>query len=131
MIRFGLFIFRCYQALMTMMIMSCVSPVFLHGQDASQVLSRRRRANTFWEELKKGNMERECVEERCSYEEAREIFEDVKKTVGRLFVYLFFNISSEAFRKSCVPPQAQNTRVVRTVEISHVYATYTYVFLVY
>ncbi|XP_052401692.1 coagulation factor X [Carassius gibelio] len=59
----------------------CVSSeVFLHGQDASQVLSRRRRANTFWEELKKGNMERECVEERCSYEEAREIFEDVKKT---------------------------------------------------
>ncbi|XP_016111748.1 coagulation factor X-like [Sinocyclocheilus grahami] len=59
----------------------CVSSeVFLHSRDASQVLSRRRRANTLFEELKKGNMERECVEERCSYEEAREIFEDVKKT---------------------------------------------------
>ncbi|XP_058634053.1 coagulation factor X [Onychostoma macrolepis] len=59
----------------------CVSSeVFLHSRDASQVLSRRRRANTMFEELKKGNMERECVEERCSYEEAREIFEDVKKT---------------------------------------------------
>lgn len=33
------------------------------------------------EEFKKGNMERECVEERCSWEEAREIFEDVQKTV--------------------------------------------------
>uniref|UniRef100_A0A672L603 coagulation factor Xa n=1 Tax=Sinocyclocheilus grahami TaxID=75366 RepID=A0A672L603_SINGR len=52
----------------------------LPARDASQVLSRRRRANTLFEELKKGNMERECVEERCSYEEAREIFEDVKKT---------------------------------------------------
>ncbi len=69
-----------------MMMMACVSPVFLHSRDASQVLSRRRRANTMFEELKKGNMERECVEERCSYEEAREIFEDVKKTVG-LFVF--------------------------------------------
>lgn len=75
-----------------MMMMSCVSPVFLHSRDASQVLSRRRRANTMFEELKKGNMERECVEERCSYEEAREIFEDVKKTVGGLFVCLFLNI---------------------------------------
>lgn len=72
-----------------MMMMACVSPVFLHSRDASQVLSRRRRANTMFEELKKGNMERECVEERCSYEEAREIFEDVKKTVG-LFVFKYF-----------------------------------------
>uniref|UniRef100_A0A3B3ZTI7 coagulation factor Xa n=1 Tax=Periophthalmus magnuspinnatus TaxID=409849 RepID=A0A3B3ZTI7_9GOBI len=39
-----------------------------------------RRANSFLEEMKKGNMERECVEERCDYEEAREIFEDVQKT---------------------------------------------------
>ncbi|XP_016297190.1 coagulation factor X [Sinocyclocheilus anshuiensis] len=67
----------------------CVnSEVFLHTQDASQVLSRRRRANTMFEEVKKGNMERECVEERCSYEEAREIFEDVKKTDEFWHVYV-------------------------------------------
>ncbi|XP_035248528.1 coagulation factor X [Anguilla anguilla] len=54
--------------------------VFLQGQDASQVLARRRRANSAFEEFRKGDMERECIEERCSYEEAREIFEDDKKT---------------------------------------------------
>ncbi|XP_028998615.1 coagulation factor X [Betta splendens] len=54
--------------------------VFLDNKEANQVLNRRRRANTFLEELKKGNMERECVEERCTWEEAREIFEDVTKT---------------------------------------------------
>lgn len=54
--------------------------VFLHTQDANQVLQRHRRANSLFEELKKGDMERECVEERCSFEEAREIFEDDKKT---------------------------------------------------
>ncbi|CAL1597973.1 unnamed protein product [Knipowitschia caucasica] len=38
------------------------------------VLVRTRRANGFLEELRTGNLERECVEEKCSYEEAREIF---------------------------------------------------------
>uniref|UniRef100_A0A3Q3AL74 coagulation factor Xa n=1 Tax=Kryptolebias marmoratus TaxID=37003 RepID=A0A3Q3AL74_KRYMA len=61
---------------------SCVlSPVFLDDQEASQVLTRRRRANSFFEEIKKGNKERECVEERCDWEEAREIFENQEKTV--------------------------------------------------
>lgn len=91
-----------------MMMMSCVSPVFLHSRDASQVLSRRRRANTMFEELKKGNMERECVEERCSYEEAREIFEDVKKTVSGLLIrftgFIFLNILLKTIRKSYIPP---------------------------
>lgn len=55
--------------------------VFMDGKAASEVLTRRRRANSFLEELKQGNMERECVEERCSWEEAREIFENPVKTV--------------------------------------------------
>ncbi|XP_045907732.1 transmembrane gamma-carboxyglutamic acid protein 1-like [Micropterus dolomieu] len=55
--------------------------VFLDGEEANQVLKRQRRANSIFEEFKPGNMERECVEERCSWEEAREIFEDVDKTV--------------------------------------------------
>ncbi|XP_033471399.1 coagulation factor X [Epinephelus lanceolatus] len=54
--------------------------VFLDDEAANQVLTRRRRANSFLEELKQGNMERECVEERCDWEEAREIFEDKDKT---------------------------------------------------
>lgn len=35
---------------------------------------RSRRANSLLEELRLGDLERECLEERCGYEEAREIF---------------------------------------------------------
>ncbi|KAM3918154.1 prothrombin isoform 2-T2 [Leptodactylus fuscus] len=44
------------------------------------VLKRSRRANTLFEEMKQGNMERECLEEICSYEEAREIKESTDAT---------------------------------------------------
>uniref|UniRef100_A0A4W4FJ59 coagulation factor Xa n=1 Tax=Electrophorus electricus TaxID=8005 RepID=A0A4W4FJ59_ELEEL len=54
--------------------------IFLQTKDANQVFTRNRRANSLFEELKKGDMERECNEERCSFEEAREIFEDNEKT---------------------------------------------------
>ncbi|XP_050956031.1 coagulation factor VIIi [Labeo rohita] len=55
--------------------------VFLDKDDASSVLQRVRRANSgFLEEMKRGNLERECVEETCDYEEAREVFEDDTKT---------------------------------------------------
>ncbi|TDH06359.1 hypothetical protein EPR50_G00132510 [Perca flavescens] len=40
----------------------------------AHMLLRSRRANSFLEELKPPSMERECVEERCNFEEAREIF---------------------------------------------------------
>ncbi|KAG9262332.1 hypothetical protein AMEX_G24097 [Astyanax mexicanus] len=56
------------------------SEVFLQDKDANQVFTRKRRANSVFEEFKKGDMERECREERCSYEEAREIFENNEKT---------------------------------------------------
>lgn len=42
--------------------------------EASVFLHRTRRANTLFEELRIGNLERECMEEKCSYEEAKEIF---------------------------------------------------------
>ncbi|XP_076838457.1 vitamin K-dependent protein S isoform X2 [Brachyhypopomus gauderio] len=47
---------------------------------ASQFLTRRPRANSGFEEHKKGNLERECIEELCSKEEAREIFENTPET---------------------------------------------------
>lgn len=51
------------------------SSVFLQKSDASRLMTHRvRRANSFLEELKLGDLERECLEEICSYEEAREIF---------------------------------------------------------
>ncbi|XP_068586779.1 coagulation factor VIIi [Cebidichthys violaceus] len=55
--------------------------VFVEKHEADRVLKRWRRANSgFLEELKKGNLERECVEEICDYEEAREVFEDDGQT---------------------------------------------------
>lgn len=55
--------------------------MFINRERANTVLERFRRANSFLEELKKGNLERECLEETCSYEEAREVFENIDKTV--------------------------------------------------
>lgn len=55
--------------------------VFIKKENVDKFLERTKRANSFLEELKKGNIERECNEERCSKEEAREAFEDQEKTV--------------------------------------------------
>uniref|UniRef100_A0A8C0H9T3 Vitamin K-dependent protein S n=1 Tax=Chelonoidis abingdonii TaxID=106734 RepID=A0A8C0H9T3_CHEAB len=52
----------------------------LSQQYASEFLVRKRRANSFMEESKKGNLERECIEELCNKEEAREIFENNPET---------------------------------------------------
>uniref|UniRef100_A0A3B3SLZ3 Coagulation factor IX n=1 Tax=Paramormyrops kingsleyae TaxID=1676925 RepID=A0A3B3SLZ3_9TELE len=48
---------------------------------AGSFLKRQKRYNTPFEEIKQGNLERECHEEMCSFEEAREVFEDGEKTV--------------------------------------------------
>ncbi|XP_039907654.1 prothrombin isoform X1 [Simochromis diagramma] len=67
--------------LLLFLLHSCVANhVFLSGHLASQVLVRNRRANQMFEELKAGNLERECVEEICDHEEAREVFEQPDKT---------------------------------------------------
>lgn len=56
--------------------------IVLSKERASQVLLRKRRANTLLEETKKGNLERECIEELCNKEEAREVFENNPETVS-------------------------------------------------
>ncbi|KAM9334231.1 prothrombin [Symphorus nematophorus] len=67
--------------LLFLLLDSCLAEqVFLHSQVASQVLVRSRRANQLFEEVKPGNLERECVEEICDHEEAREVFEQPDKT---------------------------------------------------
>ncbi|XP_041115546.1 coagulation factor VII-like [Polyodon spathula] len=48
--------------------------VFLQRNEASSILQRAKRENTVLEEVKLGDLERECLEEKCSYEEASEIF---------------------------------------------------------
>ncbi|XP_075446580.1 growth arrest-specific protein 6 isoform X1 [Ascaphus truei] len=55
--------------------------VLLPARDAAQFLrQRQRRANHIFEETKQGHLERECVEEQCSKEEAREVFENDLET---------------------------------------------------
>ncbi|XP_033005884.1 coagulation factor VII-like [Lacerta agilis] len=61
--------------------------VFMRKDEASQILRIHKRANHFLEEARQGNMERECNEERCSFEEAREIFKSEEKTVEFWFMY--------------------------------------------
>ncbi|XP_036110679.1 vitamin K-dependent protein C isoform X1 [Molossus molossus] len=56
--------------------------VFSSGERAHQVLRIRKRANTFLEELRASNLERECMEEICDFEEAQEVFQDVDSTLA-------------------------------------------------
>lgn len=55
--------------------------VFLDDSTAHKFLGRKLLYN-YWdfELIVPDNLERECIEEICSYEEAREVFEDDKKT---------------------------------------------------
>ncbi|XP_076970706.1 prothrombin [Tamandua tetradactyla] len=55
--------------------------VFLERQHALSLLPRARRANSgFLEELRRGSLERECMEEQCSREEAFEALESASAT---------------------------------------------------
>ncbi|KAM8964878.1 coagulation factor IX [Sarcophilus harrisii] len=55
--------------------------VFLDHKNATKLLSRPKRYNSGkLEEFIQGNLERECNEEKCSFEEAREVFENTEKT---------------------------------------------------
>ncbi|XP_056450780.1 coagulation factor IXb [Gadus chalcogrammus] len=56
--------------------------VLLPRRSANGVLRRQRRYNTGrLEELQRDNLERECLEERCNMEEAREVFENNERTM--------------------------------------------------
>lgn len=59
-----------------------LSVVFLPASKANNVLVRWKRAGSYLlEELFEGNLEKECYEEICTYEEAREVFENEVVTV--------------------------------------------------
>ncbi|XP_008582608.1 PREDICTED: coagulation factor IX, partial [Galeopterus variegatus] len=54
---------------------------FLDRENATKILNRPKRYNSGkLEEVIRGNLERECIEEKCSFEEAREVFENTEKT---------------------------------------------------
>jgi hypothetical protein len=55
----------------------------MQEEQANAFLGRHLLANRFdFELFTPGNLERECFEEVCSYEEAREVFENVPQTVS-------------------------------------------------
>lgn len=72
----------CFHIFLSFACLGAISctPVFLEKKAANGVLKRRIRANYFLEEIKPGNLERECYEEVCSFEEAYEIFKTKEKT---------------------------------------------------
>nr|XP_033813658.1 coagulation factor IX-like [Geotrypetes seraphini] len=73
----------------------CAFAVFLRENEANRVLRRQKRANHFLEEILQGNLERECYEETCSFEEAREIFKAQEKTMEFWFHYKDLNPCKE------------------------------------
>lgn len=85
-------------------------PVSLSPEEANQFLSRHKRANQVFEETKQGHLERECVEERCTKEEAREVFENDPETVSMCWtkVVRFFSPVKDAC--SFLPDIKHNTQ---------------------
>ncbi|XP_072512772.1 growth arrest-specific protein 6 [Salminus brasiliensis] len=73
----GEFLSGCFFILLCV---ACSSQLSLSPEEASQFLRRHKRANQVFEETKQGHLERECVEERCTKEEAREVFENDPET---------------------------------------------------
>ncbi|KAM5312590.1 vitamin K-dependent protein Z [Glossophaga mutica] len=76
----------CVQLLLFLLSLLVLHPaepsVFLSASKANKVLVRWKRAGSYLlEELFQGNLEKECYEEICAYEEAREVFEDDVITV--------------------------------------------------
>ncbi|XP_044200311.1 protein Z, vitamin K-dependent plasma glycoprotein b isoform X1 [Thunnus albacares] len=85
---------RCRASLVSLVLFVCFLQDFIEGEvlrrtaPAHSVFLRSKRANMFLvEEILQGNLERECHEERCDYEEAREYFEDNEKTNAFWTVY--------------------------------------------
>ncbi|XP_073697614.1 growth arrest-specific protein 6-like [Garra rufa] len=65
---------------LVLLCIGCSSQLSLSPKEANEFLRRHRRANQVFEETKQGHLERECVEERCTKEEAREVFENDPET---------------------------------------------------
>ncbi|KAJ8255708.1 hypothetical protein COCON_G00195720 [Conger conger] len=67
-------------SLLLLLLVSWSSQISLSPEEANQFLKRHKRAYQVFEETKQGHLERECVEEICTKEEAREVFENDPET---------------------------------------------------
>ncbi|XP_038672809.1 coagulation factor X [Scyliorhinus canicula] len=87
--------FGCYCCLTLLMLMGSTgdvtSSVFYQKSKANRVLRIQKRSNWFWEEMKPGSLERECYEESCSFEEAKEIYKSRERTMEFWFSYKSLN----------------------------------------
>lgn len=73
--------FACTRKLLGQNTGSQQEEVFAEEEDANQFLGRHLLFNRFdFEIFTPGNLERECYEEICNYEEAREVFENTPDT---------------------------------------------------
>ncbi|XP_009559247.2 coagulation factor IX [Cuculus canorus] len=87
--------------------------VFIKNKEANSVLQRQKRANSNrLEEVIPGNLERECIEEKCSFEEAREVFENTEKTME------FWNTYIDG--DQCDPNPCKNGAVCKDAVSSYV-----------
>merc|ERR1711893_60239 len=61
---------------MKVFLIAAVSATIITREEANDYLTRNRRANSFLEEVKDGNLKRECFEETCDQHENYEVFDD-------------------------------------------------------
>ncbi|XP_067357206.1 venom prothrombin activator notecarin-D2-like isoform X1 [Channa argus] len=92
----------CRASVVYLCLLACILQVSSQGEvfhqapQAHDVFLRPKRANMFLlEELLQGNLERECYEEQCNFEEAREYFEDNKKTIAFWTVYVAISTGTD------------------------------------
>ncbi|XP_037844800.1 coagulation factor IX isoform X2 [Chlorocebus sabaeus] len=85
-------------------LLSAECTVFLDHENANKILNRPKRYNSGkLEEFVQGNLERECIEEKCNFEEAREVFENTEKTTEfwKQYVDVTCNIKNGRCKQFC------------------------------
>ncbi|XP_026802088.3 vitamin K-dependent protein C [Pangasianodon hypophthalmus] len=92
-------LFRCL-VLIFLWAASAVCMSVFYSSPKAHMLLRSRRANSFLEEIKPASLERECIEEQCDFEEAREIHQTREATLQFWMVYTDGN--------QCIPNACEN-----------------------
>ncbi|XP_026802085.3 vitamin K-dependent protein C-like isoform X1 [Pangasianodon hypophthalmus] len=91
--------FLCF-ALIFLWAASAVCMSVFYSSPKAHMLLRSRRANSILEELRSPSLERECIEERCDFQEAKEIIKSKEATLEFWTVYADGN--------QCVPNACKN-----------------------